>query len=92
MTTETIIQFGEIVGPWHTTPGRGCTENRRERLIQSVTIFEADYYGNGPSLYAKGHKRIEADGAQRGPRFGSWSDGNPERVAAWQARLAAGGA
>lgn len=92
MTTETTIQTGEIVGPWHTVPGRGCTPSRRERLIQNVTIFEADYYGTGPSLYAKGHKQVEADGAPRSPRFGSWSDGNLERVANWQARLAERGA
>lgn len=82
--TEIIATHTFESAPSTSHAPNGCVSSVGEVTLHTVSIYEADYYGDGPKLYAKGHKRIRLAGSkQAGPRFGAWSDGHPERVKRW---------
>lgn len=89
MTTETTIATHTFESAPSTSHApNGSVSSRGEVVLHTVSIFEANYYGDGSKVYAKGFKRIRLAGSKcPGPRFGGWSDGHPERVKEWAERV-----
>lgn len=86
-TEQTIIKTGTIASDWYkSTAPNGCL-SIIERRLTTITIFEADYYGNGARRYVSGFDQIEIKDGGIGPRSGGWVDGDPERVAKWEAQI-----
>lgn len=90
-TQRTIRQAWTQIGPWHAAPGHWAVPaGGRERHCVTIEVYEADYFGKGPKLYACGSPLFQTD-YDRSPRRvpGGWDDGHPDRIAA---RMAAVGA
>lgn len=88
----TIKQAWTEMAPWHMGPGspNGSTPGGMERHGVTIEVYEADFYGDGAKLYARGRPLFQTK-HDRAPRavFGGWDDGGLERIRARMDRVGA---
>lgn len=86
-THRTISRFMLYTAPRFTAPPNGCLPRAEEVIETEVEIYEADYYGTGPTRHATGSSRVcDVDGGGGRPSFGGWSDGNSTAIARLEAQ------
>jgi hypothetical protein len=86
---KVVLARHTFVGPTRTTHAPNGSATSTDRVLSTVEVFEATFNGTR-GKFAGGFKRIEmVDLGRIGPRFGSWSDGHPNRVASWEEAIAA---
>lgn len=83
-----VIASAAFTSPWYEIgPPNGCLAKHQERRVSHVEIYEADYYGRGSKLYARGYTTLETPEHKGSQRSGQWDDGDPVRVAQWHVKI-----
>lgn len=83
-----IIAKSELKTDWYKAyPPNGCCPPSVERRVTEVTIEETDRFYGKLHRYANGREWLEFEDGRTSGIINLWSDGHPDTVNRWLARI-----